>query len=57
MNGEFKVTPWEVTGDIDYDLLVEKFGTKRIDQGAAGPDGEIWRASTPAEAWGRLLAS
>jgi tryptophanyl-tRNA synthetase len=32
MNGEFKVTPWEVSGDIDYDLLVEKFGTKRIDQ-------------------------
>ena len=31
MNGDFKVTPWEVTGDIDYDLLVEKFGTKRID--------------------------
>jgi len=32
MNGEFKVTPWEVSGEIDYDLLVEKFGTKRIDQ-------------------------
>ena len=30
MNGEFNVTPWEVTGEIDYDLLVEKFGTKRI---------------------------
>ncbi len=28
---EFKVTPWEVTGEIDYDLLVDKFGTKRID--------------------------
>jgi tryptophanyl-tRNA synthetase len=23
----FKVTPWEVTGDIDYDLLAKKFGT------------------------------
>ncbi|MBI0583069.1 MAG: tryptophan--tRNA ligase [Methanomassiliicoccus sp.] len=33
MNSEFKVTPWEVSGEIDYDLLVEKFGTKRIDQG------------------------
>lgn len=32
MNGEFKVTPWEVSGEVDYDLLVEKFGTKRIDQ-------------------------
>jgi len=31
MKEEFKVTPWEVSGDIDYDLLVEKFGTKRID--------------------------
>jgi len=32
MNADFKVTPWEVSGEIDYDLLVEKFGTKRIDQ-------------------------
>jgi len=31
MNNEFTVTPWEVTGEIDYDLLVEKFGTKKID--------------------------
>ena len=32
MNAEFKVTPWEVSGDISYDyFLVEKFGTKRID--------------------------
>jgi tryptophanyl-tRNA synthetase len=31
MNNGFSVTPWEVTGDIDYDLLVEKFGTKKID--------------------------
>jgi tryptophanyl-tRNA synthetase len=29
--GNFTVTPWEVTGEIDYDLLIEKFGTKRID--------------------------
>ncbi|MDD3398937.1 MAG: tryptophan--tRNA ligase [Candidatus Methanomethylophilaceae archaeon] len=28
---DFKVTPWEVTGDIDYDVLVERFGTTRID--------------------------
>lgn len=24
------VTPWKVEGDIDYDKLIEKFGTKRI---------------------------
>ncbi|HSV42333.1 MAG TPA: tryptophan--tRNA ligase [Methanomassiliicoccales archaeon] len=29
---DFKVTPWEVTGDIDYDELVVRFGTKAIDQ-------------------------
>lgn len=29
---DFVVTPWEVRGDIDYDKLVEKFGTKRIDE-------------------------
>jgi len=28
---DFKVTPWEVTGDIDYDELIVRFGTKRID--------------------------
>ncbi len=27
---EFKVTPWEVKGEIDYDRLVEKFGTSHI---------------------------
>lgn len=27
---EFVVTPWEVRGEIDYDKLVEKFGTERI---------------------------
>ena len=31
MNPDFKVTPWEVTGDIDYDVLVKRFGTTRID--------------------------
>ncbi|MBD3210680.1 tryptophan--tRNA ligase [Candidatus Micrarchaeota archaeon] len=29
---EFKVTPWEVTGEIDYKKLTERFGTTRIDQ-------------------------
>jgi len=28
--GEFKVTPWEVTGTVDYDKLIEQFGTQRI---------------------------
>ncbi|MDD1767406.1 MAG: tryptophan--tRNA ligase [Methanomassiliicoccales archaeon] len=31
MNNEFTITPWEVTGEIDYDLLVERFGTRKID--------------------------
>lgn len=31
MADDFKVTPWEVTGDIDYDLLAERFGTTPID--------------------------
>jgi tryptophanyl-tRNA synthetase len=31
MAEDFKVTPWEVTGDIDYDLLAERFGTTPID--------------------------
>ena len=33
---EFKVTPWEVTGDIDYDLLQKKFGTTPIDDALIG---------------------
>ncbi len=32
MGPEFKVTPWEVSGDIDYDILVERFGTSHIDE-------------------------
>jgi tryptophanyl-tRNA synthetase len=31
MNEGFEVTPYKVTGDIDYDELVDRFGTKRID--------------------------
>ncbi len=27
----YTVTPWEVRGDIDYDELVERFGTSRVD--------------------------
>ncbi len=28
---DFTVTPWEVSGKVDYDKLVQQFGTKRID--------------------------
>ncbi len=31
-NDEFKVTPFEVEGEVDYDKLIEKFGTQEIDQ-------------------------
>ena len=30
---DFKVTPWEVSGQVDYDRLVKEFGTQRIDEG------------------------
>ena len=26
------VTPWEVSGDIDYDKLIKEFGTEKIDE-------------------------
>ena len=29
---EFTVTPWSVEGDVDYDKLIERFGTSRISQ-------------------------
>ncbi len=32
MTGNFKVTPWEVEGKVDYDKLIEQFGTKKIDE-------------------------
>lgn len=28
---DFRVTPWEVSGKVDYDKLIQKFGTKKID--------------------------
>ncbi|MBI4416846.1 MAG: tryptophan--tRNA ligase [Euryarchaeota archaeon] len=31
MPEDFVVTPWEVRGKVDYDRLVEQFGTQRID--------------------------
>ncbi len=27
---EFSVTPWDVTGDVDYDTLIREFGVERI---------------------------
>jgi len=32
MANDFTVTPWEVSGAIDYDKLTKRFGTSRIDQ-------------------------
>jgi len=29
---DFEVTPWTVKGNVDYDVLTEKFGTQRIDE-------------------------
>ena len=28
---DFKVTPWEVSGEIDYNKLIKEFGTSKID--------------------------
>ncbi len=36
MAGDFKVTPWEVTGDIDYEELQRKFGTTPLDGDTVG---------------------
>jgi tryptophanyl-tRNA synthetase len=36
MADDFKVTPWEVIGDIDYDKLAERFGTTAIDDKLMG---------------------
>ena len=27
---DFVVTPWKVEGEIDYDRLIEKFGTNKL---------------------------
>ncbi|MDP3986720.1 MAG: tryptophan--tRNA ligase, partial [Nanoarchaeota archaeon] len=32
MKGPFKVTPWEVSGEIDYDKLIRDFGVSKIDE-------------------------
>lgn len=30
MPSEFKVTPWEVTGEVDYNKLIKQFGTQHL---------------------------
>ncbi len=32
MTKNFTVTPWEVSGEIDYNKLIKEFGTQRIDE-------------------------
>ncbi len=32
MTNKFIVTPWEVTGDVDYKRLIKEFGIKEIDE-------------------------
>ena len=29
---KFKVTPWEVSGKVDYNRLIKEFGTERISE-------------------------
>lgn len=31
--GDFEVTPWDVEGNVDYQKLIDKFGTERISEG------------------------
>lgn len=31
MTADFQVTPWEVTGQVDYDKLITDFGTQKLD--------------------------
>ena len=31
MPDDFVVTPWEVKGDIDYERLIQTFGTQKVD--------------------------
>ncbi len=32
MKKEFKVTPWEVSGEVDYERLVKEFGVSKLDE-------------------------
>jgi tryptophanyl-tRNA synthetase len=31
MKKSFKVTPWEVSGEIDYERIITEFGVSKID--------------------------
>ena len=31
MPEDLVVTPWEVRGHVDYDCLVQRFGTRKVD--------------------------
>ena len=42
MNQDFTVTPWDVSGKIDYKKLIEEFGTEPIDDALL----ERWRRVT-----------
>jgi len=33
---EMVVTPWEVSGDIDYDKLIDQFGVQRMTKEMTG---------------------
>lgn len=35
-NDNYNVTPWEVTGKVDYDKLIEQFGTQKINDELRG---------------------
>ncbi|MEM3396588.1 MAG: tryptophan--tRNA ligase [Thermoplasmata archaeon] len=32
MEEDFRVTPWEVSGRVDYDRIIQEFGTTKIDE-------------------------
>jgi len=36
MAKKFKVTPWEVTGDVNYERIINEFGIKKIDEKLLG---------------------
>jgi len=29
---EFKVTPWEVSGEVDYERLIKEFGIEKLNE-------------------------
>ncbi|MFW5847272.1 MAG: tryptophan--tRNA ligase [Nanoarchaeota archaeon] len=29
---EFQITPWDVSGDVDYDKIIKEFGVKKLDK-------------------------